>query len=90
MGLMKTLIVFDSRFGNTEKIAQDIRDAISSEVRMLRPKEANLDELGSVDLLIVGSPTWGGRPSFSINNETKYVRISNNLVDCYVVCKRVL
>jgi flavodoxin len=30
---------------------------------MLRPREANPAELDSVDLLIVGSPTWGGKPT---------------------------
>jgi flavodoxin len=60
---MKTLIIFDSRFGNTEKIAQAISEAISGEIKMLRPKDANPAELDSVGLLVVGSPTWGGRPT---------------------------
>jgi flavodoxin I len=60
---MKALIVYDSRFGNTEKIARAIGEAIPGEVEILRPGEANPTELGSIDLLIVGSPTWGGRPT---------------------------
>ncbi len=60
---MKTLIVYDSRFGNTEKIAMAIGKALSGEVKVVRAKEANFDEVYSTDLLIAGSPTWGGRPS---------------------------
>jgi flavodoxin len=60
---MKTLIVYDSRFGNTEKIAMAIGKALSGEVKVVRSKEVNFDEIHSIDLLIAGSPTWGGRPS---------------------------
>jgi len=61
---MKALIVYDSVHGNTEKIARAIAEAItpSCEVKVLRAGEANPSDLASVDLLIVGSPTHGGRP----------------------------
>jgi flavodoxin I len=61
---MKALIVYDSVYGNTEKIAKAIAEAItpSGEVKVLRAGEANPSELASIDLLIVGSPTHGGRP----------------------------
>jgi flavodoxin I len=62
---MKALIVYDSVYGNTEKIARAIADAItpSNEVKVLRAGEADPSELTSIDLLIVGSPTHGGRPT---------------------------
>ena len=60
---MKTLIVYDSRFGNTEKIAMAIGKALSGEVKVAHAKEVDFDEIHSLDLLIAGSPTWGGRPS---------------------------
>jgi flavodoxin len=65
---MKTLIVYDSAYGNTEKIARTIAGASTSigEVRVLRAGEANPLELASLDLLIVGSPTQGGRPTPAI------------------------
>ncbi len=61
---MKALIVYDSVYGNTEKIAKAIAEAItpSNEVKVLRAGEANPSELASVNLLIVGSPTHAGRP----------------------------
>lgn len=65
---MKALIVYDSVYGNTEKIARAIAGALtpSTEVKVLRPREVNPSELESVDLLIVGSPTQGGRPTPAI------------------------
>jgi flavodoxin I len=63
---METLIVFDSKYGNTEKIAKAIYDAVNGNVRVIRASIANPAELGAVDLLIVGSPINGGRPTPAI------------------------
>jgi flavodoxin len=67
---MKALVVYDSVYGNTEKIARAIGEAIapSGEVKVLRAGEANPSELTSVNLLIVGSPTHGGRPTPAIQD----------------------
>ena len=58
---MKVLVVYDSQYGNTEKIARAIGDAIPG-ARVLHASEADPSELETVGLLIVGSPTHGGRP----------------------------
>jgi flavodoxin len=65
---MKVLIVYDSVYGNTEKIAKSIGGAITGEVKVLRVGEVSLSELESIDLLIVGSPTQGGRPTQAIQD----------------------
>ena len=67
---MKALIVYDSVYGNTEKIAKAIAGALtpSGEVKVLRAGEVNPSELKSVDLLIVGSPTQGGKPTRAIQD----------------------
>jgi len=67
---MKALIVYDSVYGNTEKIARAIAGALkpSGEVKVLRAGEVNPSELKSVDLLIVGSPTQGGKPTRAIQD----------------------
>jgi flavodoxin I len=67
---MKALIVYDSVYGNTEKIARAIADAItpSGEVKVLGADEANPSELESTDLLIVGSPTHAGRPTPAVQD----------------------
>jgi flavodoxin len=58
---MQALVVYDSLYGNTEKIAKAIGGAITGEVKVLPVGQANPAELKSLDLLIVGSPTQGGR-----------------------------
>jgi flavodoxin len=67
---MKTLIVYDSDYGNTEKIARAIAGAIrpADEVAVLRPGEADPSALAWIDLLIIGSPTQGGRPTQAIQD----------------------
>lgn len=60
---MKTLVVYDSLHGNTEKVAKAIGDAVGGEVRVSAVGEADPSTLGSFDLLFVGSPTHGGRAS---------------------------
>jgi flavodoxin I len=55
---MNALVVYDSTYGHTAKIAQAIGEAIGGQVR--RVGEVNPADLKGLDLLIVGSPTHGG------------------------------
>jgi len=67
---MKAFIVYDSVYGNTEKIARAVAEAItpSGEVKVLGVGKANPSELASIDLLIVGSPTHAGRPTPAVQD----------------------
>ncbi len=60
---LKALIIYDSKFGNTEKIARAIGEAITplGKVKVVKAGDANPSELSSIDFLIVGSPTHAGR-----------------------------
>ncbi|HEY5160063.1 MAG TPA: flavodoxin domain-containing protein [Gaiellaceae bacterium] len=58
--VVKTLVVYDSLYGNTARLAEAI-GAAAGEAEVLRIGEANPSELGSFDLAIVGAPTQGGR-----------------------------
>lgn len=62
---MKTLIIYDSLYGNTEKIAQSIQEVArkTHEVQLKKVKDASPEDLRGIDFLIVGSPTHGGRAS---------------------------
>jgi flavodoxin I len=61
---MKVLLVYDSVQGNTEKIARAMAAALEpAEVKVVRPGEVTPPDLQSIDLLVVGSPTLGGRPT---------------------------
>jgi flavodoxin len=61
----KTLVIYDSVFGNTEKIARAIAAALGSPptVEIVHAGEARVEQLGKVGLLVVGSPTRGFRPT---------------------------
>jgi flavodoxin len=65
---MKTLILFDSYFGNTEKIARVIGLQFELEqTKTIRINEVMPDDLDDINLLIIGSPTRGFRPTDATN-----------------------
>src|SRR5579859_6554232 len=70
---MKTLIVYDSQFGNTEQIAQRIANTLSDvgQVQMIRADPARPLSLQGVDLLIVGSPTQAWNATTAIRSMLK-------------------
>lgn len=63
---MKTLLVYDSVYGNTEIVAQAIGDAIPGEVQVLHVGQVNAGDLETVDLLVIGSPTHGSMPTEAV------------------------
>ncbi len=65
---MKSLVVYDSQFGNTEKIAKTIGETLGKGTQVVHVSKADSVDLKSVDLLIVGSPTQGGKPTLPIQN----------------------
>ena len=62
---MKVLVVYDSAYGNTAKIAQAIGDALGSQadVQVARVGDIKPEQLAGVGLLIVGSPTQKFSPT---------------------------
>ncbi len=63
---MKTLIIYDTQYGCTEKIARAIGEGIGGEVKTVKAGEASAFELGAYDMLVVGSPTQGGRQTIPV------------------------
>jgi len=65
---MKVIIMYDSVFGNTEKIAKAIGDSIGPQenIEMLRVNDMKLEKLQGINLLITGSPTRAFKPTKSI------------------------
>lgn len=63
---MNALVVYDSQYGNTEKIARAVGSALGPDARVMRAGGVDPADLESVDLLVVGSPTHGGRPTEAI------------------------
>jgi flavodoxin len=70
---MKILIVYDSQYGNTEKIARAIFEALSSvaEGECLRVGEVKPEHLAGTHLLVAGSPTQRFRPTEATNSFLK-------------------
>lgn len=60
---MKALVVYDSAYGNTEEIAKAVGRALGEDTRVERVGDADWDDLKQYELVIVGSPTQGGRPT---------------------------
>ena len=67
---MKALVVYDSVFGNTEKIALAIGNALGAgeSVKTLRVSDVKPEDLHGLSLLIVGSPTRAFKPTKPITD----------------------
>ncbi|MDD2252302.1 MAG: flavodoxin family protein [Dehalococcoidales bacterium] len=65
---MKALVVYDSVYGNTEKIAEAIGKGLEGfeKVKVFKINEADPQYLDEYGLVIVGSPTQAGRPLPSV------------------------
>lgn len=66
---MKAMVIYDSLHGNTEKIARAIGDGLSGalaapgSVDVVAVGDVQPEQLAGLDLLLVGGPTHGSRPS---------------------------
>ncbi|MBN2357726.1 flavodoxin family protein [candidate division KSB1 bacterium] len=74
--MKKVYLLYDSFFGNTEKIAHTIADALKTglEVETSRVTETNLQLLNESDIVIVGAPTRVFSPSPEVKKFLKYIR----------------
>ncbi len=71
---MKALVVYESTWGNTEKIAQAIAAGLAGGTRALPLKAAGAEELDKIDVLVIGSPVINGRPSPSMQTYLQSVK----------------
>ncbi|MDD2371142.1 MAG: flavodoxin family protein [Firmicutes bacterium] len=74
---MKILVVYDSYFGNTERIALAIRDSISEENQVIIKNISDYEEkdLAGVELIVIGSPTRAFRPTEAISGFLKKIDV---------------
>ena len=72
---MKAMVVYDSVFGNTGKIARAIGHALGSpeDVKMLKVGEVMPEQLAGLALLVVGSPTRQFGPTGATTNFLKSI-----------------
>lgn len=61
---MKAMVIYDSAYGNTERIARAMAQALGSpaEVEVYRASQVQPEQLAGLEVLIVGSPTQKFRP----------------------------
>ena len=62
---MNILVIYDSVYGNTEKVANAVGEALGAQhtVKMLRATELQQADLSGVELLIAGAPTQKFNPT---------------------------
>lgn len=60
---MRALVVYDSTWSNTERIARAIANGIGEGAEACRVGTPEAKRLDRVELLVLGSPVQGGRPT---------------------------
>lgn len=72
---MNTFVVYDSQFGNTERIAQEIVSTLRAfgQTRAVRVDPTQAVDFQGVDLLILGSPTQGWRPTPAMQSFLEHI-----------------
>jgi len=68
---LKALVVYDSKWGNTELIAQAIASGIGGSTKAVRVGTVDTKEFDKIELLVIGSPVLGGKPSKPIQEFLK-------------------
>lgn len=58
---MRAVVIYESMFGNTRRIAESIVEGLAStlQVRLIRANRVLASDLEGVDLVVVGAPTHG-------------------------------
>jgi len=59
---MKISVIYDSKFGNTQKIAETIKYILAkkNDVKVIRVTDAKIEDINDADFVVIGSPTHGG------------------------------
>jgi flavodoxin len=69
---MTILIIYDSVFGNTMKVAKVIKESLkANEINIFRPREIKKEFVENADVIIVGSPTRAFSPTKNIKQFLK-------------------
>lgn len=66
---MTNLVVYDSVYGNTKLIAQNIAKSISA--KSININDLKNSDLDNLNLLVIGSPTYGGQATPKIRQFVK-------------------
>ncbi len=74
---MNILVIYDSYFGNTERIALAIKDSISEKNHVTIKKISDFidKDLAGIELIVIGSPTRAFRPTEAISKFLKKIDV---------------
>jgi len=68
--MIKVFIVYDSKYGNTKKVAEEIAEGLKEaegiETAISYVKDVNFEKVADADAIIVGAPNHMGNPSMTI------------------------
>ena len=70
---VKALIAYDTKWGNTEKVGMAIAAAIGKSAKAVQVGAIDSDQIKNIELLILGSPVIGGRPTKPIQEYLKTI-----------------
>ncbi len=94
---MKAIVIFDSKFGNCKKVAEDIAGGLAeagADVDIAQVKTATIGSLANYDVIAIGAPVRAGRPLKSIRKfvaklpEVKLEGKTLGFFDTYGVAKQ--
>jgi flavodoxin len=63
---MKALVIYDSQYGNTEKIAKAIGKGFTGDVKVMKVGDVKPEDIAWAKTVIIGSPTQAGRQTAAI------------------------
>ena len=63
---MSIVVAYDSVFGNTEEIAKAVAGALPADVIVAKADRVDAAMLAQATVLVIGSPTHGGRPTEAV------------------------
>ncbi len=72
--MMKTIVVYESHWGNTAAIARAIAEGIGPDTRTLSTAEATGEMVAGADLIVAGAPLLG----FSLPTESMVKGLASN------------
>jgi flavorubredoxin len=70
--MKKAIVVYDSVYGNTEKVARAIAQGLENsggiKAEVVRAENADIAGISEYDIIIVGAPTHAWKPSEKVRN----------------------
>ena len=78
---LKTIVLYSSKSGNTEKIAREISSELNCRCEKISDNfDSSLIDLDYFDNVFLGTGIYGGKPNAEMLNYLKEINLNNNLI----------